>query len=140
MTVNWHDVQDGLRGGVLVYDFHHSTWYKLSDHSPDAGLLWLPDETGLIAGYGLRNQQHPVMDLVNHFTWFCYHLDGSSQQLTDMANCIAWTLVPDGSGIVTTVVDEQTRQGIAKTEVRIRIKIFDLITRQWHDTGFPHHG
>jgi hypothetical protein len=131
--------QNTLAGeGLFVYDAQQHAWYRLSSHSgkENMRLAWLPDETGIIASYGWGNQQHPVIDRVSHFTWYCHHLNGTSQHLTALSNCIDWALIPDGSGIVTTVIDEQVRQQGKETEVRCRVKVFDLAQQRWRDTGF----
>lgn len=135
LATHWRNLHVGT--GLYVYDSKPAAWYRLSDHANDNALLaWLPDESGMIVSYGWRNQQHPVTEMVNHFTWVIYRLTGEHRTLTDLSNCVEWALIPDGSGIVATVMDEKTRERDGNTEARFQVKVFKLATRQWRDCGF----
>ncbi len=126
--------------GLFLCDLAAGNWYKLNDHAIeyDEQLAWLPNETGVVVSSYTRTSRWSTSFL--HFSWNLYTLDGKCQSLTKRDNCVAWALIPDGSGIATLVYDEnwpaRERRMHEQFTVNYRVKIFELARRQWRDTGY----
>jgi len=129
-------LEEEEKAAVYLFDLSGKESKVLGASYPQVVLQWLPDEKGIILGYspdGYKDYKDPrsLMGCDHDVFFLRYSLDGKEVWFTQLNNCVEWKIIPDGSGIAATSIDNQSRR--SSGEVRCRVKTYVFNSRKWHD-------